>query len=213
MEPKNHQKSKKSIVTSKVAIASVVGLLIGVFLILGIRFVNYKPEVVHYHANFAVYVNGAKEQFKSPKYYEETEVTACTLEPIDSPKERAHMHGNVNDVVHVEDHLVTWGHFMQNLGWGLGDDYIKTADSIYSVNEQDKLVFILNGKPVENIADQIIQDKDQLLVSYGSSSDSQIQEQYKSVPATAAKYNTAKDPAGCGAASEVKMSDRIRNLF
>lgn len=203
----------KILQNKRAIIAGLVGLFLGALIILGIRFVSYEPEKTHYHANFAVYVNGAKEQFKSPKYYEETEVTACTLEPVDSPKERAHMHGNVNDVVHVEDQLVTWGHFMQNLGWGLGDDYIKTADSIYSVNEQDKLVFILNGKPVENIADQIIQDKDQLLVSYGSSSDSKIKEQYKSVPATAAKYNTAKDPAGCGAASEVKMSDRIRNLF
>jgi hypothetical protein len=203
----------KILQNKRIIIAGVVGLLLGALIILGIRFVTYKPEVVHYHANFAVYVNGVKEQFKALKYYEETEVTACTLEPVDSPKERAHMHGNVNDVVHVEDHLVTWSHFMQNLGWSLGDDYLKTADAIYPVSEQKKLVFILNGKPVENIADQIIQDKDKLLISYGTATSSQLQEQYKSIPATAGTYDTSKDPAGCGAGGEVKMSDRIRNLF
>jgi hypothetical protein len=86
---------------------------------------------VHYHANFAVYINGQQEQFKGMKYYEETAAQTCTLEKIDDPAERAHMHDNVNNVVHVEDHLVTWGNFFQNLGWGLGDDYLKTADNVY----------------------------------------------------------------------------------
>ncbi len=50
----------------------IFGLALGAFVILGIRFVAYQPpHDTHFHANFAVYINGVHEQFKEPKYYEE----------------------------------------------------------------------------------------------------------------------------------------------
>lgn len=198
----------------KIILVCFTSLLLGALIILGIRFVTYKPkDEIHYHANFAVYVNGVREQFKGMQYYEETTATTCTIEHVDSPKERAHMHGNVSDVLHVEDHLVTWSNFMQNLKWGLGDDYLKTDSNFYPNSGQGKLTFILNGKKIDTIADTIIQDRDKLLISYGNSTDRQQQEQYKTVPSTALKYDTSKDPAGCGAGHEVKMTDRLKNLF
>lgn len=204
----------KLLQNKRVLLAGFAGLLLGILIILGIRFAAYTPkDVVHYHANFAVYVNGQREQFKGMSYYEETAATACTLEHVDSPKERAHMHGNVNDAVHVEDHLVTWGNFMQNLGWGLGDDYLKTANNVYTPSSQNKLSFILNGKTLESIDGKIIGDRDKLLISYGTSTDNQLQEQYRSIAATAEKYDTTKDPASCGAGQEIKFTDRLKNLF
>ena len=190
------------------------GILIGALIILTIRFVNYKPEnQIHYHANFAVFINGEREQFKGMQYYEETEASSCTVEHVDSPLERAHMHGNVNDVVHIEDDLVTWGHFMQNLGWGMGDDYIKTAENIYSNNKQGKVVFVLNGEQVDKVSDRIIQDKDKLLISYGEATNDELQNEYKMIPETAIQYNTSQDPAGCGANKKIKATDKLRHLF
>ncbi len=205
----------KTFLSKKLLLASGIGIVLGALVILGVRFVTYKiPDQVHYHANFAVYVNGQRQEFKGFKYYEETAAEMCTLHPVDSPKERAHMHDNVNSVVHVEDHLVTWGNFMQNLGWGMGDDYLKTNDAMYTNGEQGKLNFILNGKPIESVAGQIIQDKDQLLISYGTDSSDQLQKEYKTVPATAAKYDTSKDPASCGAGhSGVTTSMRLHHLL
>ena len=204
----------KLLQNTKILRAGFIGLLLGVLLVLGIRFVIYTPkDTVHYHANFAVYVNGQREQFKGLQYYEETAVTACTLEKVDSSKERAHMHGNVNDVVHVEDHLVTWGNFMENLGWGLGDDYLKTASAVYMPNSQNKLSFVLNGKTLESIDGKIIGDRDTLLISYSNSTDNQLQQQYKSIAATAQKYDTSKDPASCGAGHEIKFTDRLKNIL
>ena len=204
----------KLLQNKRILLAGFTGLFLGALIILGVRFATYKPEEeIHYHANFAVYVNGVKEQFKGMQYYEETAGTACTLEPVDSPKERAHMHGNVNDVVHVEDHLVTWGHFMQNLSWGMGDNYLKTADNIYTSRDQNKMTFILNGKTVETVSDKIIGDKDKLLISYGNSNGDQLQEQYKTIASTAIKYNNSKDPASCGAGHEVKFTDRLKHML
>jgi len=205
----------KKFLSKKVLLAGSIGIVLGVLVLLGIRFATYSGlDQVHYHANFAIYVNGVRQEFKGFQYYEETAAEICTLHPIDSPKERAHMHDNINSVVHVEDHLVTWGNFMQNLGWGMGDDYLKTSDAMYTNDGQGKLSFILNGKPIESVAGKIIQDKDQLLISYGTESSDQLQKEYKTVPATAVKYDTSKDPASCGAGhSSVTTSERLHHLL
>lgn len=205
----------KTFLSKKVVLAGGIGIILGVLVLLGIRFATYSvPDQVHYHANFAVYVNGVRQEFKGIQYYEETAAQTCTLHSADSPKERAHMHDNINSVVHVEDHLVTWGNFMQNLGWGMGDDYLKTSDALYANGGQGTLSFILNGTAVESVAGRIIQDKDRLLISYGTDSSDQLQKEYKTVPATAATYDISKDPASCGAGrSSVTTSERLRHLF
>lgn len=190
------------------------GLVVGALVILGIRFFTYQPEAVHYHANFALYVHGQQEQFKGMQYYEETAAQACTLEKVDDPAERAHMHDNVNSVVHVEDHLVTWGNFFQNLGFGVGDDYLKTAHNIYSPDAQNKLTFMLNGKKVESIANTIIGDQDRLLVSFGDTSNDQLQKQYDSIKNEAKKYDLQQDPASCsGSHVKVDAAERLKHVF
>lgn len=191
----------------------VTGMVLGSLLILGIRFVTYKPlEAIHYHANFAVFINGQMEQFKGMQYYEETEASACTLEPVVSPSQRAHMHDNVNNVVHVEDNLVSWGSFIQNLHMGIGDDYIKTADGYFPNTDQAKLTFILNGKKVDTVVGLIIGDKDKLLISYGNTTNDYLLKQYSTIPATAEKYDTSQDPAGCSG-SKVQKYNRYNHLF
>jgi len=198
-------------ISKQTIIAGVVGLLVGAAAILGVRYVIYKPDTVHYHANFAVYVNGKREQFKGTQYYEETAAKACTVEKVDDPAERAHMHDNINNVVHVEDHLVTWGHFFQNLEWGIGDDYLKTADGIFTPSDQSKLTFMLNGEKVESIANVIINDQDKLLVSFGASGDAQ--KQYASIQNNARKYDLEQDPASCSGTHGVDAKERLKHLF
>lgn len=204
----------KNILNKTILCAGIVGIAVGAIAVVGARFATYEPVApVHYHANFAVYVNGVREPFTGMQYYEETAAEMCTLKPVDSPKERAHMHDTINSVVHVEDHLVTWGNFMQNLDWGLGDDYLKVlGGAIYTSGDQGMLSFVLNGKKVSSVADRIIQDKDRLLISYGDGT--QLQQQFKAVPSTAAKYDNSKDPASCGTGhSGVTAADRMHHLF
>lgn len=192
----------------------IIGLLVGALAILAIRFFTYMPTGTHYHANFAVFINGERELFKGDKYYEETAATGCSLNPVADPVERAHMHGEVNDVVHVHDELVTWANFFENIKWGLGDTYLKTRDAIYMPDGEKKLTFILNGKTVENIAGSIIGDEDQLLISYGKSDVAELQAQYDAVAHTAHDVDVAKDPASCSAGSNVvTFEDRINHLF
>jgi hypothetical protein len=192
----------------------LIGVFIGAVAILAVRFFTYNPPVVHYHANFAVYVNGQREEFKSSKYYEEVAAVGCSLNPVDSPLERAHMHDEINDVVHVHGSLVTWGNFFENIGWGVGDNYLQTDTILLQADDTDKLTFILNGKTVDSIRGLIIGDEDRLLVSYGNEDNVRLQKQFDSVPSTAHEVDAAKDPASCSAGTKtITLQDRLEHLF
>lgn len=193
-----------------------LGLILGAAVILAIRFFTYMPDTVHYHANFAVFVNGQQEQFKGPRYYEETDImsaSTCSVGTAGSPNERAHMHDNINNVVHVEDHLVTWGNFFQNLRWGIGSDYLASADGVLTPDATNTLVFILNGKKVDDVSNTIIGDQDKLLISYGTNTDSQLQQEYSSIQNNAKKYDEEQDPASCSGHKTVTVKDRLAHLL
>lgn len=192
----------------------LVGILLGALVVLAIRYFTYNPHATHYHANFAVYIDGQREQFKSPTYYQE--VAACNLTDKVLPIQRAHMHDNINDVIHVHDAGVTWNQFFNNIGWSIGLDYIHTQTQLYQNTDTAKVHYILNGKDVTddiNVANTVIGDKDRLLVSYGEESESQLQQQFKTVASTAAKVDSQQDPASCAGSEKVTASERFKHLF
>jgi len=197
-------------------VVGAVSLVLGALIILGIRFFTYKPDQVHYHANFAVYLNGVREQFKGPQYYQEVAICSST-NGITIPQQRAHMHDGINSVIHVHDHAVTWGQFFENLGWYVGPDFIETDNgTMYRTDDTNKLNIILNGQDYTGltpITDMVIKDKARLLVSFGNIDNSTLQKEYKSVPATAAHYDAAKDPASCAGTEKVTAKDRFKHLL
>ncbi len=191
-------------------------LVFGAVIILGIRFFTYKTDTVHYHANFALYVNGQQEQFSGMQYYTEAEM--CTLDTTMIPTERAHMHDNVNNVVHVEDHTVTWGQFFVNLGWYIGPDFIESPDgTMYKESGDSKLNVIVNGQnytDLGGVANRVIKDQDKLLLSFGSINDNTLLQAYSSIPNTAQHYDVTKDPESCsGSKSNVTMHNRLVHMF
>jgi hypothetical protein len=171
-----------------------VGFLLGILWLVGLRFLLVHPAETHYHANFAVYINGQREEFKSFAYYEE--VAACTSAYADNPKGRVHMHDKVNDVIHVHDKRVTYADFFQNIGWALGKDFVHTDMTLYSNTDSAQMHFMLNGERVDRVDNVMIGDKDRLLVSYGPA-DTDLNTQYASVASTAAEVDQKQDPASC----------------
>ena len=195
-------------------------LLLGVLVVIGIRFATYKPaEDIHYHANFAVYINGQREEFKALNYYEEEAATNCSVAEAEkaeaAPMSRVHMHANINDVAHVEDHRVSWGNFFTVLGWSVGPTYIATRGNVYQNGDQGQVAYLLNGKKVNDIANITIGDQDKLLVTYGDQTTEQINQQYGQIKNNALKADQSKDPAGCGGGHNDSPSagERIRHLF
>ncbi|HCZ28836.1 TPA: hypothetical protein DHU97_03810 [Candidatus Saccharibacteria bacterium] len=197
---------------------ATTSLLVGVLVVLGVRFVTYHPaERPHYHANFAVYINGQREAFKSLKYYEETAAAVCAAEPHEAkmtPLSRVHMHGMVSDVVHVEDELVTWGNFFAVLDWGVGDTYFSTGQDVYTTAGGKKLTFMVNGKKVDSITNRVIGDQDKVLINYGNQTPEQLQAEYKGIQNKAKDENNSSDPAGCGSnMGAPTMRDRFMHLL
>ncbi len=189
------------------------GVVLGVLALMIIRFATYNPPAVHYHANFAVFINGQRQDFKGPQYYQE--VNVCSLHGA-TPISRVHMHDEINNVVHVHAEAVTWGDFFQNLGWGIGSNYLATPDTVYTVDGDNQLNILINGKNVTgitNIGQTVIHDKDQLLVSFGNESDSALTQEFKSVGSTAAKYDAQKDTSACSGSEGPTISDRLHHLF
>ena len=125
------------------------------------------------------------------------------------------MHDNVNDVVHVEDHLVTWANFFSVLKWGIGPNYLSTRDAVYTSNDSAQLTFILNGKKVADIANTVVEDQDKLLVNFGNQSNEDIQNEFNSIQNKAKEADNSKDPVGCGGSVMPKttMRDRMGHLF
>lgn len=199
--------------------AAIGAFLLATVLILGARAFAYKPpEAIHYHANFAVYINGQREQFKDLDYYEESATTTCsaseTEEPENTPMSRTHMHGSVNDVVHVEDGRVTWGNFFTVLGWNVGNTYVATRNTVYKNDGQAKVTYILNGKNVATVANTIIGDQDKLLVAYGDQPMAQIMKEYNGIKNDALKADQSKDPASCGShENSVTIAERMKHMF
>lgn len=199
-------------ITKQKILTGVVGLAAGAFIILGVRFFTYSPEMTHYHANFAVYINGERELFKSPMYYEEVS-GSCALGKDVTPAQRVHLHDEVADVVHVHDHGVTWGDLFMNLHWAVGRDFIRTSDTILQADDTHHLTYLVNGQAVDDISTQVIRDEDRLLIDFGTTDDATIQKEFKSVATTAHHFDITKDPAACLGDKAPTWKDRLHHLF
>ncbi len=189
------------------AVVILTSFFVGFLLLFAVHFFRASSDAVHYHANFAVYINGERDEFDNFTFYEE--VQAC--EPTDGirPESRVHMHDFVNHVVHVHTDGATWGHFFDNLGYTLGNNVLATTSEIYVPDEQNELVFILNGERTRDIANVVINNEDVLLINYGDEADEIIMDRYESVPADADVYNHKDDPSACAGEHELTVADRF----
>lgn len=191
---------------------TLVIFILGAVSFAATRFILVEEQKTHYHANFALYINGERDLFDSFVFYEE--VSACTKEYVSSPKSRVHMHDNKNDLVHVHDNAVTWGHFFSNLGYTLADGVLIRSGNVYSETSSLKFSYILNGQRVSSISDKLINSGDTLLISYGSESDESIKQKYSQISNDSLVYNEKPDPSSCSGSGKESIKDRfIRTIL
>ncbi len=196
----------------KIMYGVVAGFVLGLLWLVGLRFVTYQPDDTHYHANFALYVNGKRDEFKNFTFYEE--VQSCGTNEANNPKHRVHMHDHINRVAHVHEEGVMWSHFFTNLGYLLGDDLIKTDQGMFvDGQEGNKLTFVLNGKPTNTIANKHIESEDTLLISYGQEDGEILRQRYDAIIKDAADYNQRPDPASCSGTKELTPLERLKKAI
>ena len=191
-----------------------VGAVAGALLLGLVRFAAAPwPEPPHYHANWQVIIDGEPLDLSSDRYMED--VVACTVSDEVTPAQRVHMHNGEDDVVHVHHTGVAWGHFLANLGFGAGPDYLILDDGRRFFEEDGRTVtYAMNGFIIDDIRTEPIRPGDRLLISYGSESEAQLLTEYfPRVPDGAAAYDTLHDPAGCAGAAGFSVQERLRRAF
>lgn len=200
-------KSRKSSANRMLAYFGI-GLLLGVLLLGTFRFFNVKSDSVHYHANFALYVNGVRDEFKLPTYYEE--VQSCGGDET-NPRTRIHLHDMDPSAVHVHDAGATWSALFANLGYTLGDTVLKTSTGTY-IDGQDgkKLTFLLNGEPVMDAVNRTVRSEDVLLINYGDEDAATQKQRFDAIVRNAAEKNKQNDPSSCTGSKELTWQDRLR---
>jgi hypothetical protein len=121
-----------------------------------------KPESIHIHAGFQVYNNENKVDFSNFQYMHEM---PCTVngKPIegrrDEQLEKAHLHDQVGDVVHVHRKNAKWEDFFKNIK--------------YPINDNEATVYI-DGKQVENFLDREIVPYESVVIFIGKKENSEI---------------------------------------
>lgn len=199
----------KSKINKRIVLALLVGFVLGVVWLVAMRFVTYKGDTVHYHANFALYVDGQRDEFDNFTFYEE--VQSCGSDEKNNPRNRVHMHDEVNHVAHVHEPGVTWGHFFANLGYVLGDELVETDDGVFVDGESgNELTFTLNGQEVSTIANEHIKNEDVLLINYGKADQATLQERYNNIIKDAAEYNRRNDPSSCSGTEELTFWSQLK---
>lgn len=197
------------------AVATILGgFVLGVLALALARFAFAgPPEPPHFHANWAVFVDGERLAFTGEEYMED--VAACAAGEHVHPAGRVHMHNGEDRVVHVHHEGVTWGHLLENLGFDAGRDYLMLdGDRRWFAGEGRTVKYIVNGFALDRIDPAEIHSGDRVLISFGPETlDQVLAEQFPQVPADAERYNVTQDPAGCAGARETTMGERLRWAF
>jgi hypothetical protein len=192
----------------------VIGAVAGVLLLGGLRFAFAPWDApTHYHANWAVFIDGERLDLTDERYMEDA--SACADRRDVQAADRVHMHDGNHDVVHVHHEGATWGHLMSVLGFGLGPDYLITDDGRRLFSEDGRtLKFVINGLQVSEIHNRVIRPGDRLVISYGpETADQVLAEQFPQVASNAPEYDRTYDPAGCSGPQRLPLLERLRAAF
>jgi hypothetical protein len=181
-----------------------LGMVLGVFGLGAARFLWVPPaEAIHFHVNWAIYVDGERVDLSDRRYMEE--ISSCYAGDGEvTPQGRVHMHEGNHDVVHVHHPGATWGHLAANLGIGLGEGYLLLDDGTRIFDGvEGRFTYILNGRALTAVHNEPLASEDRLLISYGSESlDDLAADQFSRVATTAGEYNMKEDPATCSGSGE-----------
>lgn len=196
------------------ALYLAIGILAGILGLVAFRLAFAQPEApTHYHASFAIFVNGERLDLSGDEFMED--VTSCAAGHTVLPRGRVHLHENNPDIVHVHHPGVTWGHLFDNLGIGVGRTYIATPDgAVLTDGEGRTMKFVLNGRPQFAVHNELMRTGDRVLVSYGPESEAEVlASQFPAVATGAEEYDTRDDPAGCAGPGHRTLRDRLRHAL
>lgn len=127
------------------------------------------PQTVEKKASFAIFTNGTFRIFTDPRYHNKSQ--DVYINP-DNP-----------NIIVVKKEDITWGDFFKTLPMSLTKDCLTTGTGQrFCTGEAGFLGFYINGEKVDNVLDREISDGDNLLVSFGTQNEKEIEDQLSQIP-------------------------------
>ena len=118
----------------------------------------------HEHASLLVRIFGDKFDFAVPSY----QIKSSWI----------HFEESDGNTVHRHSSGVTLGYLFETLGIEIDENcYIFADGRQFCTNEDYSLKYFINHDSVNSINDYVIQDDDRILISYGSETEGQINQQ------------------------------------
>ena len=118
----------------------------------------------HEHASVLVRIFGDKLDFSSPAY----QIKSSWIHFEDSDGTTIHRHSSG----------VTLDYLFANIGIGIDNECYKFPDGRqFCTNEDYSLKYFINHEPVKDINDYVLEEGDRILITYGSETPEQIEEQ------------------------------------
>lgn len=156
----------KKVLSYKLAYVIIPAFLLSFVFFLWVvwfKVIPHETPKAHYHAGFIVVEDNKLIDFSKSQYmdFEPCRLPSAKSEP-DTPQqlqlEKAHLHENVGDVVHVETARTLWKDLFTNIK--------------YPINYSDAAAYI-NGKSVIDFQNKQIQPYQSLVVFIGANDDTQ----------------------------------------
>ena len=120
----------------------------------------------HEHASLLVRIFGDKFDFSKPNY----QIKSSWIHFEDSDGTTIHRHSSG----------VTLGYLFSNLGIGIDSECYKFPDGRhFCTNEDYSLKYYINHQIVKDINDYVFEEGDRVLITYGSETPEQIEEQLR----------------------------------
>ena len=120
----------------------------------------------HDHASILVRIFGDKFDFSVPTY----QIKSSWI----------HFEESDGTTVHRHSSGVTLGYLFANLGIGIDSECYKFPDGRHFCSNEDyRLKYYINHQIVKDINDYVLEDGDRILITYGSETPEQIEEQLK----------------------------------
>ena len=195
----------------KLLLVFVIGVLEGLLLLSAFRFITYSHSNPHYHANFEIWVEGERVDFEGFRFFQS--VLSCSADSQTDPKEKVHMHNDVDDLAHVHADLVTWNNFFSNIDVSVSDSHIQIENDVFLEEGNKKISFYLNGEKLRTLHNVLIDQNDTLLVSLGSETEQQLSQRFESIAKSSIEADENNDPASCGGGHEPSLTDRLKAIY
>jgi hypothetical protein len=196
---------------TKLKLTVVLIFFSGALWAVSMRFILIDRPTTHYHADFAISINGEIDPLTEFTFYEE--LTACSPEYENNPSSRVHLHSNIPTAVHVHDKGATWGNLLENIDYTLGRSILVTSDGVFVDGKEGQLRFILNGSEVAFVNNRLIGDQDVLLIDFSDDDLQTLLDRQAAIPRLADINNQTDDPAACAGSSSESFMDRLKRTI